>query len=1293
MKKVFKKIIVTAMFTIALGAVTHVGARTFFADDYASYKAALDSIKKNNTDADTIRIVGDIVMGGLNLIDGDLTILGDTNPDGTPKYTLSGSGSVIWIDFKSHCNIENVKVTGGSGIQIGPKGGVNDYSVKIDNCVVMDNTDGIHLSSGQGTTPKKVAITNCVLFNNRDESIWVYGVKARQPEDFIIRNCVCHDNGTGIVVSYPDNLTMSDCAVYYNDHNGIEIYGNEETTQLIMVDNCESSGNGMSGFKVSSSAQGSVIISNSTAADNNGSGFSLSHCRLVGCIADHNWGVGFSDNGYAIFDKCVAVNNGGLYGFNCQNSLITNSTAANNEKGGIYGRCIINCTAAHNGSNGINTSGKIYNAITYWNGTDISNSSSLYNSVYATGSGKEKIGCSQNDPKLLGRTATDEYTDDPALTRYYTLDEGSSALGLADRSWITIENVLEALNDSWYAGVLTEGDLANILLYDQKGNVRQFSGDRYDAGAMAGIPNEKYYILSYNPARSANYGKASITFYGAGFHEQMKIALKKTGESDIIAETIDLPSAIRCDALFDFDQRSLGKWDIVFDFGDETLTIEDGFEIETYIEPEIEIDIFGPTNVRNGRWGSYTIKYSNTGNVTVYCLPVIAEITMHNDVIVEVRERWDYVYTDNVYTDKYATIDGVVHKLDTLHSFSGSDEYITFVTPIIIDIPPYGTGYLTFDMRCSVTVGVADEIIDINVYTLLPLWDPNVDLSTLKSTRASMGSGSTFSGCASAASDLLLNLAGIPAGAIPGVGCALQLAQSIHSIHRNPNSRANTGCEVGKSIVECAPDLIPGGSAVKSALKFAKAMSDARDMANNAGDLSKCAKDGKQHMGNLSSSFDPNDKCGPVSASGSTWFSGRTEFPYIINFENSSEATAPAQEVWVTDTLDLNVFDIESFEAGILKIGDKIIETPFGQQNHTWTVDMRPDMNLITKITLKLDKTKGIAIWYFKSIDPATGELPDDALAGFLPPNDDDGAGQGFVMFSIKLKEGLADDIVVANMATIVFDNNDAIVTPEWVNAKDVVPPTSAMLRPAKVTGEVELTWQGTDNESGSGIYCYDVYLKKDNGDYERIMARTTATSMMFTVAEGVTYSFYTIATDRADNRENDKINPDITLPFDNLPFDDYAVTKWNNTFMLNLRKLREDGYTITACHWFKNGEPIGDDFAYSAGPTTDDKLETGAIYYFQLTTDDGNDLYSTNKIIGEQHSNKLRVYPNPVPQGNRLTVEGVGQGDLVEVYNYMGVCVSRAVATGNVVELMPTAPTGVYVVRANNESVKVVIK
>jgi hypothetical protein len=447
--------------------------------------------------------------------------------------------------------------------------------------------------------------------------------------------------------------------------------------------------------------------------------------------------------------------------------------------------------------------------------------------------------------------------------------------------------------------------------------------------------------------------------------------------------------------------------------------------------------------------------------------------------------------------------------------------------------------------------------------------------------------------------------------------------------------------------------MIPGGAAVKTAVGMVKALSTASDLVGHATGLVECGNAIANLFGNLVGSLDPNDKIGPVSESGSSWFSDRTDFTYMINFENDEKATAPAQEVWITDQLDLNVFDINTFEAAIMKFSNMMVtEIPFETQNHTWTVDMRPEKDLITEIKLTLDKSKGIATWYFKSIDPATGELPTDALVGFLPPNDENGAGQGFVMFSIKLKDGLAEDVVVKNKASIVFDNNPPIITPAWVNEKDIVPPTSTMLRPTTINENlVELKWQGTDNPGGSGVYCYDIFVKKDNGTYELFLSKTSKTSAQFTLEKEAKYAFYSIATDHAGNRESNKTKPDITIPELNLPFDDYAITKWDNTFMLNLKKLRDDGYPVTACKWFKNNELIGNGFSYSAGPAITDKLEPGVVYYFQITTNTQDELYSTNKLIEKQKS-QLLVYPNPttgefIVKSSKLKVQSVKVFDI----------------------------------------------
>jgi len=158
------------------------------------------------------------------------------------------------------------------------------------------------------------------------------------------------------------------------------------------------------------------------------------------------------------------------------------------------------------------------------------------------------------------------------------------------------------------------------------------------------------------------------------------------------------------------------------------------------------------------------------------------------------------------------------------------------------------------------------------------------------------------------------------------------------------------------------------------------------------------------------------------------------------------------------------------------------------------------------------------------------------------------------------------------------------------------------------------------------------------------------------------------------------------------LDFDTYAVTKWNNTFLLNLKKLAQEGYNATDCKWYKDGIKIGEGFSYSAGNNTTDLLETDVIYTFELNTSNNGTLFSSNKVLYKPLS-VLRSYPNPASQGGRLTIEGIVKGNLVEMYDINGACIYRAAAAGNNVELTLNVQAGAYIVRSNNEEIKVIIK
>ena len=180
-------------------------------------------------------------------------------------------------------------------------------------------------------------------------------------------------------------------------------------------------------------------------------------------------------------------------------------------------------------------------------------------------------------------------------------------------------------------------------------------------------------------------------------------------------------------------------------------------------------------------------------------------------------------------------------------------------------------------------------------------------------------------------------------------------------------------------------------------------------------------------------------------------------------------------------------------------------------------------------------------------------------------------------------------------------------------------------------------------------------------------------------------------------------VTEDITLiaNFYGLDFDTYAITLWNNTFMLNLKKLAEDGYDVIGCLWFKNGieekeTNTIDQFSYSAGPNKTDLLEFAPTYYmYQLITTNFGNLFSSKKIIQNYNltsKNNISIFPNPIKSGDILTIKGVEKGSFINIYNQYGIHVIKIEAKENTVTFAMDVPAGIYFIHNYNKEVKIVI-
>ena len=127
-------------------------------------------------------------------------------------------------------------------------------------------------------------------------------------------------------------------------------------------------------------------------------------------------------------------------------------------------------------------------------------------------------------------------------------------------------------------------------------------------------------------------------------------------------------------------------------------------------------------------------------------------------------------------------------------------------------------------------------------------------------------------------------------------------------------------------------------------------------------------------------SGDPND----MSTTGydpEGFTTGAEPLLFRINFENVPTATAPAQEVVITDQLDANV-DWSTFELQTLGFNNVVVNVPPGLQTFTTQVNVSSDPNPVN-VTVSLNPSTGVVTWTMMSVDSVTGLLPEEPACRF----------------------------------------------------------------------------------------------------------------------------------------------------------------------------------------------------------------------------------------------------------------------------------------------------------------------
>jgi len=264
---------------------------------------------------------------------------------------------------------------------------------------------------------------------------------------------------------------------------------------------------------------------------------------------------------------------------------------------------------------------------------------------------------------------------------------------------------------------------------------------------------------------------------------------------------------------------------------------------------------------------------------------------------------------------------------------------------------------------------------------------------------------------------------------------------------------------------------------------------------------------------------DPNDLLGPSGYGAGGFLTPGEALGYTIEFSNQKTAEVPADNVVVTEQLSPNL-DWSTFQLGTIGFGSYVVNVPPGLMSYSTRVDATATLGVYVDVDASLNLSTGLLTVTFTSLDPTTLDTPSNPLVGFLPPDTNPPNGEGYINYAIQPKAGLATGATINAQASIVFDTNAAIATPQITNTIDAGPPSSsvAALPATETSTSFSVTWSGEDDTGGSGIASYNIYVSDDGGPFTAFETDTTATSATFTGVNGNTYDFYSVATDNVGN-------------------------------------------------------------------------------------------------------------------------------------------------------------------------------
>ncbi len=754
-----------------------------------------------------------------------------------------------------------------------------------------------------------------------------------------------------------------------------------------------------------------------------------------------------------------------------------------------------------------------------------------------------------------------KYVTDPAETLVFTLDTN-----LPQRSnevLTKFDTMVSRANYDFQSSRPGEGDQENVIESTQEGNYysmvrtdqipESFNGnfekspDKPTTQSGTGVQPQNiiveakilpFSIRKVSPEVLGNAGYATIVVEGAKFLPGATMKLVKPGSPDVVpAKQQTISNKIV--GMFDMTGTLAGKYDVVVTNPDtQVTTLNDGFEIVNgggAAEPRISIN--GPGSLRGGR-ARYTISISNDGLNDLYLVPFF----------IVMPSRYNYeLDRSNFITDfaEWLPPDAIPGQIPTHYDQNGL-RIIPLFAPLL-------GSKRTVSVNMDIILPFGFSNFEISAFAMPPLeeWYGLARSAQEEFLNRKLANLNTPEKCegkwdlcmAEALRGIFFTLL---AELLPG-GCVGEAYKAVLGISDYVIGIVVKGDEaglwdavggtanvllgsLGGIAKECFLEEIPWYKAASASVAIFKLLMDFYSCYKQYED---CLGPPPEKKGvSFPFSLDPNEKIGPTGYGGEKFVPVGQQLEYRINFENLSSATAPAQLVRITDSLPppLDLRTVRLKEIGFKQYRYIL---PANQSYYQSRVQLGEDLgNIQADILAGVDLVNNRVFWNLQAIDPNTGETPLDPFAGILPPNNANRDGEGYVIFTVEAKSSFANRTMITNSATIVFDQNEPIITNATENLLDSVVPTSQIsaLPATSAVPEIQLSWSTIDDNDGSGFAGTSILYSENGGGYLPYLNTAIDTLTTFRGKWGKTYRFYSIGRDNAGNVERAPSQPDATI-------------------------------------------------------------------------------------------------------------------------------------------------------------------